>query len=224
MRQLMAVQNPVIMMSKYRQEDGHIGVHYSFEQVWRSLCHNDMMVPLDYVDDSPYRTPTPLSERGKKLCRQCQKAKALLLGRFEEHPDEQRERETPLSEYVRDSLRSTRVAAYERHLLDLATRTNENFKPGDHVYVIPDTNTRDYYRQHEPNSKKTKEKLHYIRATVTDLDENNQGYNLRAFAADCRGIYMFNQWDRDLIPREGKLKTLVPDDYSKPRLWCDEIF
>jgi hypothetical protein len=81
-------------------------------------------------------------------------------------------------------------------------RVSKNFKVGDKVYVEPDRPTRVFE--------------HYIRATVTSVDEK-KGYELRAFKEDLPGIYMFNIWDRNLILRVGKSKKKLPDDF--PRTW-----
>ncbi len=66
--------------------------------------------------------------------------------------------------------------------------TND-FKVGDKVYVDPGD---------------TFVFKNYIRATVTEVSTDGWGYHLRAFQQDFPGIYMFNQWDKDLLPRTGK--------------------
>lgn len=67
--------------------------------------------------------------------------------------------------------------------------TTNNFKVGDKVYVRPSEHST------FPNC---------IRATVTEVGDPKWGYHLRAFRQDLPGIFMFNMWDKDLIPRIGK--------------------
>jgi hypothetical protein len=68
--------------------------------------------------------------------------------------------------------------------------TTDKFKVGDKVYVGSDS----------PNSVFK----NYIRATITEIDKGKWGYHLRAFKQDLPGIYMFNIWDKDLLPRTDK--------------------
>lgn len=75
--------------------------------------------------------------------------------------------------------------------------TTKNFKVGDKVYVVPLTFT----------TCKT-----CIRATVTKVNDNGLGYLLRAFESDLPGIYMFNMWDKDLVPRVGKKNKPTPPE------------
>lgn len=72
--------------------------------------------------------------------------------------------------------------------------TTNNFKAGDKVHVLPSESSFFPY---------------CIRATVTGISEKS-GYDLRAFESDLPGIYMFNIWDKDLLPRVGKAKMPVP--------------
>ena len=46
----------------------------------------------------------------------------------------------------------------------------------------------------------------YIRAIITEIDNTGWGYQLRAFQQDLPGIYMYNVWDVDLIPRKNGKK------------------
>lgn len=68
--------------------------------------------------------------------------------------------------------------------------TTDKFKVGDKVYVDP--------------GKPTFAFKNYIRATVTEVTTDGWGYHLRAFEQDLPGIYMFNIWDKDLLPRTNK--------------------
>jgi len=72
--------------------------------------------------------------------------------------------------------------------------TTNKFKVGDKVYVKPG----------EFSLIKD-----YIRATVTETGDPKWGYHLRAFTQDLPGIFMFNMWDKDLIPRTGKKKKFL---------------
>lgn len=78
-----------------------------------------------------------------------------------------------------------------------AIKTNTQFKVGDKVYV-------------DPGPMSLME--NYIRATITGLDETNNGYLLRAFEQDLPGIHMFNIWDKDLVLRSNKAVKRIPDD------------
>ena len=73
-------------------------------------------------------------------------------------------------------------------------KTNQKFKVGDKVHVDPGEYTRAF--------------KHYIRATITEIDEVC-GYRLRAFQQDLPGIYMFNIWDKDLSPRTGRSRKYL---------------
>jgi len=75
--------------------------------------------------------------------------------------------------------------------------TTNNFKVGDKVYVVPVTYTTFNY---------------CIRATVTEVSTDKWGYDLRAFESDLPAIFMFNMWDKDLIPRTDKKRKLVPKE------------
>lgn len=75
--------------------------------------------------------------------------------------------------------------------------TTNNFKVGDKVYVVPLTPTII---------------PHCIRAVVTEISTDGWGYRLRAFRQDLPGIYMFNIWDKDLIPRVGKANKPTPPE------------
>ena len=69
-------------------------------------------------------------------------------------------------------------------------KTNNKFKPGDKVYLKP---------------KNWSGLSCYIRATVQEPSDN-VGYLLKAFKEDCRGIWMFNFWDHEMLPRFNKSK------------------
>lgn len=71
-------------------------------------------------------------------------------------------------------------------------RTTNNFKVGDRVYVVPLEDSR------------RSEFKNCIRAIVTEVGNDEWGYRLRAFRQDLPGIYMYNMWDKELIPRTGK--------------------
>lgn len=71
--------------------------------------------------------------------------------------------------------------------------TTDKFKVGEKVYVVPG----------EPSILKT-----CIRATITEIDEK-WGYHLRAFKQDLPAIFLFNIWDKDLMPRTGKANKIV---------------
>ncbi len=73
--------------------------------------------------------------------------------------------------------------------------TTKNFKVGDKVYIVPLTTT--FF----PNC---------VRATVMEVGDDGWGYRLRAFESDCPGIWMFDQWDKDLVPRTSKANRPVP--------------
>lgn len=75
--------------------------------------------------------------------------------------------------------------------------TTNKFKVGDKVYVVPVTHTTFNY---------------CIRATVTEVSTDKWGYHLRAFESDLPAIFMFNMWDKDLIPRTDKKRKLVPKE------------
>ncbi len=75
--------------------------------------------------------------------------------------------------------------------------TTKNFKVGDKVYVVPLTHTL----------MET-----CIRARVIEVGNDGWGYRLRAFENDLPGIYMFNMWDKDLIPRVGKKVMPTPPE------------
>lgn len=74
--------------------------------------------------------------------------------------------------------------------------TTNDFKVGDKVYVKPS----------EPAIFRD-----FIRARVTEISTDGWGYHLRAFTQDLPGIFMFNQWDKDLIPRDSKKRKFLPD-------------
>lgn len=76
------------------------------------------------------------------------------------------------------------------HQLIGSVETNLLYKVGDNVHV----------RSDDPRS------THNIRAVVTKVTTNGLGYMLRAFQQDLPGIYMFNMWDRELVPRTGKAR------------------
>ena len=78
-------------------------------------------------------------------------------------------------------------------------KTNTQYKVGDKVYVHPCIGEESSFFKY------------YIRATITDLDERF-GYLLRAFKEDLPGIYMFNIWDVDLLPRSDKSNKLLPPE------------
>jgi len=86
-----------------------------------------------------------------------------------------------------------------REIFDKWHTTNK-FKPGDKVYVDPGK-PADVFKN-------------YVRATVTEICPR-WGYHLRAFEKDLPGIYMFNIWDKDLIPRTDKRNKKLPDHYFK---------
>lgn len=76
------------------------------------------------------------------------------------------------------------------------------FKKGDWVYVCPE----------RPVCSIT----HFIRAIITEDDPDPEwGYRLRAFKQDLPGIWMFNIWDQDLMPRTSKAMLKIPDDYNE---------
>lgn len=75
----------------------------------------------------------------------------------------------------------------------MSEKTNQKFKVGDKVHVHAGEYTETY--------------KHYIRATITGIDEK-MGYLLRAFEKDLPGIYMFNVWDSQLVYRTGKARKL----------------
>ena len=76
--------------------------------------------------------------------------------------------------------------------------TTNNFKVGDKVYVKPSEPDCGLF----PNC---------IRATVTETGDPRWGYHLRAFQQDLPVIYMFNMWDKDLIPRTNKANKPVKE-------------
>lgn len=78
----------------------------------------------------------------------------------------------------------------------ITPKTANSFKRGDKVYIYPG---------------KCNHFTHYIRATVVDVDD--KGYLLKSFQQDLPGIWTFNVWDIDLIPRTSKAKRIV--DHSK---------
>lgn len=73
--------------------------------------------------------------------------------------------------------------------------TTDKFKVGDKVYVVPTSET--------PCDT-------CIRAVVTEVSTDGWGYHLRAFKSDLPGIYMFNIWDKDLVPRKNKTALPTP--------------
>ena len=75
--------------------------------------------------------------------------------------------------------------------------TTKNFNVGDKVYFVPNTFTL---------------MKNCIRATVTEVNDDGWGYRLQAFKSDLPGIYMFNIWDSDLLPRVGKKNKPTPSD------------
>lgn len=70
-------------------------------------------------------------------------------------------------------------------------RTANKFKVGDKVHVDPGE-----YSGFE----------HYIRATITKVENDEKGYWLRAFGKDLPGIWMFNVWDKDLTTRSSRAR------------------
>jgi hypothetical protein len=66
--------------------------------------------------------------------------------------------------------------------------TTDKFKVGDKVYVVSGWPCETYH----------------IRATVTEVSTDGWGYHLRAFRQDLPGLFLFNIWDKDLIPRTGR--------------------
>jgi len=90
------------------------------------------------------------------------------------------------------------VKAYLEVCKDVWDRwhTTNNFKVGDKVYVKP----------REPVLFRD-----FIRATVTEAGDPKWGYHLRAFRKDLPGIFMFNMWDKDLIPRTNMKRKFLPD-------------
>ena len=70
-------------------------------------------------------------------------------------------------------------------------QTTCDFKVGDKVYVNPGNRVEGGEEHFEC----------YIRAKITGIDEK-QGYLLKAFKQDLPGVYMYNIWDKDLIPRK----------------------
>lgn len=90
-----------------------------------------------------------------------------------------------------------RMALYTKSQPENRVKTNTQFKVGDKVHIHPGVWTSSKY---------------YIRATITELDEEEHGYFLRAFSQDCPGIHMFNIYDEDLIPRKGRARVKLPED------------
>ncbi len=80
-------------------------------------------------------------------------------------------------------------------------KTTDKFKIGDKVYVSPGRPTYAF--------------TYYIRATVTEVGQDDWGYRLRAFEQDLPAIYMFNIWDEDLLPRSSKKNKKLPEDHNK---------
>ena len=78
-------------------------------------------------------------------------------------------------------------------------KTTSNFKVGDKVYVVPGRPTFAF--------------THYIRATITEVGQDGWGYRLRTFLKDLPGIYMFNIWDEDLLPRTDKSQKKLPPEF-----------
>lgn len=73
-------------------------------------------------------------------------------------------------------------------------RTLLKFKVGDKVHVLPQWPTS----------------MHYcIRAVITDVDDC---YHLKAFLQDLPGVWMFNIYDKDLIPRINKKRIPTPKE------------
>ena len=70
--------------------------------------------------------------------------------------------------------------------------TTKKFKVGDKVYVQPDKDSRIES---------------CIRSTIIAI-RADMGYMLKAFQTDLPGIWMFNIWDKDLLPRKDKSKKL----------------
>lgn len=95
-------------------------------------------------------------------------------------------------------LKPENVAAYLEVCQELWARwhTTNNFKVGDKVYVKPSESC--VFRD-------------FIRATVTETGDPKWGYHLRAFEQDLPAIFMFNMWDKDLIPRTSKKRKFLPD-------------
>lgn len=94
------------------------------------------------------------------------------------------------------------VAAYLEACKEVWDRwhTTNNFKVGDRVYVKPG----------EFSCLKD-----FIRARVTEVGDDKWGYHLRAFTQDLPGIFMFNIWDKDLIPRTSKKRKFLPNGPDK---------
>lgn len=67
-------------------------------------------------------------------------------------------------------------------------QTTNKFKVGDKVYVNPGRFCTC---------------KNYIRATITEVT-SDWGYHLRTFVQDLPGLFMFNIWDKDLLPRTNK--------------------
>lgn len=82
--------------------------------------------------------------------------------------------------------------------------TTKNFKVGDKVYVHPGRPTVAF--------------TNYIRATVTEIN-GEWGYHLRAFKQDLPGIFMFNIWDKDLLPRTNKSNKPLPPETEFRKDW-----
>jgi len=85
--------------------------------------------------------------------------------------------------------------------------TCAQFKIGDKVYVHPGEGSYSF--------------KHYLRATIDDIGNCYipnipKCYLLRAFKQDLPGLYMFNIWDCDLIPRKDKSNKILPSIASKP--------
>ena len=80
--------------------------------------------------------------------------------------------------------------------------TTSKFQVGDKVHVLPTGPTR----------MKT-----CIRATITEVGSDGWGYRLRAFKRDLPGIYLFNIWDFELVPRLDRRPIPTP-----PELVCED--
>lgn len=81
-------------------------------------------------------------------------------------------------------------------------KKTQNFKIGDKVHVAPN----------KPSHCRTC----YIRAVVTKVGDDKDGYELEAFEEDLPGIYMFNVWDALLLPRIDENTKPLPDNWNDP--------
>ena len=103
----------------------------------------------------------------------------------------------------RDIHEAPRVQRWQQlnHLL-ATQRTTLVFNVGDKVHVLSD----------DPRS------TYNIRAIVTEVSNDGWGYRLRAFLKDLPGIYMFNMWDQELVPRTGKERL----PFKRQRWWSSD--